>query len=117
MRASSSEAPDAVEAERHEVELRPGEEHVLVLPGKGPVGLAWMTDVQGDPDVVEVVHEAAEEPGTGPGMRPPGEGVPQRFRLRAGRPGVAVVALELRSPPTPDEPPYRRVEVNLRVRD
>jgi predicted secreted protein len=75
------------------VRLRPGETHVLRLPGRGLSGYRWEPAVDGSAvDVESAVDRTGEDP---PGVGP-GAGGAQVFTLRAVEVGRAVVTLTRR---------------------
>jgi Chagasin family peptidase inhibitor I42 len=97
--------------ESDSVALRPGAEHTVRLPGMGAVGYDWLVTVEGDEDAVEVVKTTAAHAE----RLLPGTSADRIVTVRAVRPGKAVVRLEQRRPPLPEEPPLDTYVLDVTV--
>ena len=81
-----------------DLELRAGDVHELVLPGRGTAGYSWAAETEGPEGVLEV-RRAPSGPAPlagGGGPPPPSGSLPERLELVAVRPGRVRVRLALR---------------------
>src|SRR5947209_1024841 len=77
------------------IPLRVGDEHAVRLESLLPAGYIWEPEVEGDAEAVEV---SKETPADDSSQEAFGIGVDEIFKIKAVRPGKAVVRLAQRRP-------------------
>ncbi len=98
-----------------EIELRPGEEHHLVLGSLGSAGYAWEFEVRGSPGVIGI---RSGPPGPTSDIQPSvlqTYSVEHTYVITALAPGKAEVRFLLRRPWEKGKPPARAILVHVIV--
>jgi predicted secreted protein len=94
------------------VNLRVGDEHPIRLAGLGTAGYRWVSAIEGDEGVAEVIDAGVAKP---PNTRI-GTSADELFTIRAVRPGATRVRFAQRRPwESQDEPAVDEHVVEVRV--
>ena len=100
------------------IRLRPGQRHLVTLPGMGAAGYRWSFEIVGDAGVVDVVRPPvpdADDPSGG--ELPAGASVPESFALEGRTPGRATVRFSQTRPWEAGAAPLDRQAVDVEVVD
>jgi predicted secreted protein len=101
----------------HNLDLRVGQQHTLILRGRGSAGYVWSWVIEGDQEIVKISRSAADtEP------KPVADGLPsvsynvdETISILAQAAGRVTLTFSLRRPWEPDTPPIEEIIFDINV--